>query len=154
MAAAPDTVHATCIALEGRAVLLTGRSGVGKSDLALRCLALGPPLLPGPVMLVADDRVRLRLEQGRLMASCPPAIAGRLEVRGLGILTFDSVETAEVALIVKLDQEHYVERLPASWPTVDLLGISVPELTLRAFEASAALKVMLALVHCKVAGLP
>ena len=63
MAAAPETIHATCIAVGGRAVLLRGPSGSGKSDLALRCLTLAPtPLTPLAAQLVADDRVVLRRE--------------------------------------------------------------------------------------------
>ena len=70
-------VHATCVAIGDRAVLLCGPSGSGKSDLALR-------LIDGGAQLVADDQVVLRAEGGRIVARAPEALAGRMEVRGIG----------------------------------------------------------------------
>ena len=71
-------VHGTCIAIDGAGVLLRGPSGCGKSDLALR-------LIDGGAVLVADDRVSLEARAGDLVASAPDALAGLLEVRGVGI---------------------------------------------------------------------
>src|SRR3546814_15303755 len=72
-------VHATCIAIDGRGILLRGPSGSGKSDLALR-------LIDGGALLVADDQVILTEADGELTASAPATIAGRMEVRGIGIV--------------------------------------------------------------------
>ena len=72
-------VHATAVAIDGRALLLRGPSGAGKSDLALRLIDAG-------ARLIADDQSVLRREGGRLLAAVPAAIAGLIEVRGVGIL--------------------------------------------------------------------
>ncbi len=155
MAAAPDTMHATCIALGGRGALLCGPSGSGKSDLALRCISLAPsPLLPEAARLVADDRVALRSDGPRLIAFAPAAIAGQIEVRGVGIVSVAAVETAEVGLIVDLSGGGGIERFPLRWPTRELLGVSLPIVRLHPFEASAAQKVLLILSSVGVAGLP
>jgi serine kinase of HPr protein (carbohydrate metabolism regulator) len=136
-----DTLHGTCVAIGDRGVLLTGPSGSGKSDLALRLIEDGG--VPA-ARLVADDRVRLALADGRLVASPPPTIAGRLEVRGLGIVRVPHVEQAEVALLIELVEPAEVRR----WPdrdTVSFLGTAVPRLRLAAFQASAPAKIRAAL---------
>ena len=86
-------IHASCAAREGHGVLLLGPSGSGKSDLLLRLLDRG-------FALVADDRVDL--DDG--MASAPPALAGLLEVRGLGVMHLPFLASAPVALAVELGQ--------------------------------------------------
>src|SRR5690606_32729552 len=78
------TIHATCVALGDTGILLRGRSGSGKSDLALR-------LIDGGALLVADDRVALSLEGGRVIARPPAALAGYLEVRGVGPMPVPSI---------------------------------------------------------------
>ncbi len=78
-------VHATAVAIEGEAVLLRGPSGSGKSDLALR-------LIDGGAQLVADDQTLLRRAGGRVLASAPPAIAGLLEVRGVGVVRVEAAD--------------------------------------------------------------
>ena len=92
-------IHGTTVALGPVAAILRGRSGSGKSDLALRFLARDGGGLDEPARvrrLVADDQTWLTLEAGRLFASAPPAIAGKLEVRGVGIITADYAARAEV----------------------------------------------------------
>lgn len=127
-------VHATTVALSGRAVLIRGPSGSGKSDLALRLVDEG-------AMLVADDQTGLTVENGRLMARPPPTIAGLLEVRGLGIVRLPYHLAAPVVLVADLAET--VERLPPE-ETVDLLGMAIPRVSLRPFEASATAKLRLA----------
>ncbi len=157
MAATPDdrvNLHATCIVLHGRAALIRGGSGTGKSDLALRCIGLVPaPPWPGPAMLLADDRVDVTREAGRLVARPPASLTGLIEVRGVGILPVPYVGRGDVALIADLDAPAG-PRLPDPWPSEHLLGISVPILALRAFEASAPLKLLCALAKCSVASAP
>ncbi|MEZ5753878.1 MAG: serine kinase [Paracoccaceae bacterium] len=97
-------LHATCVAVEGRGVLITGPSGAGKSALALQLLALG-------ARLVADDRVALSLRDGALWAACPPAIRGMIEARGVGLLNADPLDGAEVVLAVDMG-ERDATRLP------------------------------------------
>jgi HPr kinase/phosphorylase len=143
-----DTHHGTAIALGGDAALIVGPSGSGKSDLALRCLAVSPSeLVQGRVQLVADDRVHIvQGERGpRLVA--PETIRGKLEVRGLGVIEVPYVATADLALIAELVAPEAVERLPDPPPQRAILGFDIPVLRLTPFEASAPLKLLLALAR-------
>ena len=129
-------LHATCIAIDGRGVLLRGASGAGKSDLALRLIDQGADL-------VADDQVDLFDVDGRLTAAAPAAIAGRMEVRGIGVIPMPYLANAEVVLLVDLVPPDAVERMPE--PSLHRLGrFDVPALALAPFEASAAAKIRLA----------
>ena len=132
-----QTIHATAVAIGNRCVLLRGPSGAGKSDLALR-------LIDGGATLVADDQTELIHEQGDLVARCPSAIAGKLEVRGVGILTLPYVSSATVSMVVDLVAPEEIERLPET-ECVELLGQQVRQVSLAPFEASAPAKVRLAL---------
>lgn len=89
------TLHATCVAVDGRGLLILGPSGAGKSSLALQMMALG-------ARLVADDRVDLARRGAAVVASCPAPLRGLIEARGLGILRADPLEEAEVALVADL----------------------------------------------------
>ena len=86
-----ETVHASTVATGGRAVLLSGPSGSGKSDLALRLIDRG-------FTLVSDDQTVVMREGDRLIASAPPTIAGKLEVRGLGIVEMETLTDVPIAL--------------------------------------------------------
>lgn len=141
-----ERVHATALALGDKAVLIRGASGSGKSDLALRCVAMPPlPHMNARAELVADDQVLLTLVDGVIEASAPPAIAGKIEVRGLGILTFPYRSSARLALVVDLVPPEDVPRFPLEPQTASYLGVGVPALRLFAFEASAPVKLILAL---------
>ena len=133
-----DTLHATCVARDGRAVLLTGVSGSGKSDLALRLLQQG-------FSLVSDDQTVIKRDGDRLLATAPTSIAGKLEVRGIGIVEMEMLSDVPVALIVELLTD--MERLPDDGRARDLLGISIPLVTIDARTASAPAKVIVALNH-------
>jgi serine kinase of HPr protein (carbohydrate metabolism regulator) len=117
-------------------VLISGASGSGKSDLAMRLIDRG-------AQLVADDYVSLRAEGGRIIAAAPAAIAGRIELRGVGFLTLPYLPQAPVALIIDLDLDP--ERLPDSVMR-DYCGIALPAIGLNALEPSAAIKVEAALL--------
>ena len=97
-------LHASCIALDGRGLLILGPSGSGKSALALRLIALGAGL-------VADDRTQVAIEGGRLMARCPTPIRGVIEARGVGLMRAEAVEAAPVVLVADLGQSED-QRLP------------------------------------------
>lgn len=90
-------IHATCIAIGAKGVLILGDSGAGKSDLALR-------LIDGGAKLVADDRTELYVARGRLCARAPKSIAGLIEVRGLGIVALPFAKSATLVLAVKLQR--------------------------------------------------
>lgn len=131
-----ETVHASTVALDGRAVLITGPSGSGKSDLALRLLDRG-------FVLVSDDQTIIKKSGTRLTASAPPTIRGKLEIRGVGIVTMDQIDDQPVALVVELTSE--IRRLPDDSRERPVLGVPVPLISVDAMTASAASKVALAL---------
>jgi len=131
-----ETVHASTVALEGRAVLITGLSGSGKSDLALRLLDRG-------FALVSDDRTIIRRDGPRLIASAPPNIAGKLEIRGIGIVDLSHVEDVPVSLLVELSGD--IQRMPDEDRRRAILGVDLPLVHIDATAASAASKVSLAL---------
>ena len=131
-----ETVHASCVASDGRAVLITGLSGSGKSDLALRLLDRG-------FTLVSDDQTIVRRDGKLLIASAPPQIAGKLEVRGVGIIEVETASDVPLALVVELTSE--IQRLPDDSRERELLGVALPLVSIDATTASAASKVALAL---------
>lgn len=137
MSLPPDQiVHASCVAIGGRGVLLGGRSGAGKSDLALRLIDRGAEL-------VSDDYTELRGLGGVLLAEAPPTIADKIEVRGVGIVEMRVAVGVPVCLYADLDAPP--ERLPEA-ATIALAGLFIPRIALAALEPSAPLKLEYALV--------
>lgn len=96
------TVHASCVCVAGRGVLIRGASGTGKSHLAFALLLAGRAGLAGPVQLVADDRVVLTRRDGRLFAAAPHILAGLIEVRGAGLRRMSFLPEAAIDLVVDL----------------------------------------------------
>jgi len=138
MSVAPDEiVHASCVAIGGRAVLLAGRSGAGKSDLALRLIDRG-------AKLVSDDYTELRRLGETLLARAPGTIAGKMEVRGIGVVELEAEADVPVCLYADLDRAP--ERLPEA-QTIALGGRLIPLVALAALEPSAPLKLEYALVR-------
>ncbi len=131
-----ETLHASCVALDGRAVLITGISGSGKSDLSLRLLDRG-------FILVSDDQTIVKKIGTKLIASAPATIAGKLEIRGVGIVDMGTVQDVPVALLVHLTSD--VQRLPDDNRERPILGVNLPLVSVDAMTASAASKVALAL---------
>ncbi|NNU81541.1 serine kinase [Halovulum dunhuangense] len=104
MSDGPALLHATCVALDDRAVLLTGPSGSGKSTVALRMMALG-------ATLVADDQVLLSAHGSKLRAEAPERIAGMIEMRGIGLVRVHHAPAAWVGLVADLSRAE-VSRMP------------------------------------------
>jgi HPr kinase/phosphorylase len=130
------TFPASCVALNGAALLITGASGVGKSELALALIDRG-------AQLISDDQVALRLQGGRLIASPAQNIGGLIEVRNLGLLPMAVGEECPVALLIELNRSapRWIERPPQR----QILGISIPEVVLEPGSSVLAIKAEMAL---------
>ena len=141
-----EILHATALSINGNGVLLIGKSGSGKSDLALRCLSLSTgPFLEAPFQLVSDDQSVVTLRDEIVTLKAPDTIAGKLEVRGVGIMDVPFANEARLCLVAQLIDGE-VERHPALNPGfTTILGKSFYSLSLRPFEVSAPIKLALAL---------
>jgi serine kinase of HPr protein (carbohydrate metabolism regulator) len=132
-----STAHqATCVAIAGRGVLIEGPSGSGKSSLALALIDRG-------AVLVGDDGVLLEAAGGRLLARPHPNIAGRLEVRNLGLLSFDTCPQATISLLLVLDEA--AERFVAEAESAERAGIRLPLVRLWPWTSVLPLRAELAL---------
>ena len=140
-------MHASCVAIEGVGVLLRGPSGSGKSSLALALLTAAlrlPDGQPGPIVsFVADDRVQISNRSGRLYAAPAAAIAGLIEVRGLGILRLPSLGESPLGLVCDLVAVNQVPRLPQSNQRTIINDVSLPQLLVDANQPLAATKIIL-----------
>jgi serine kinase of HPr protein (carbohydrate metabolism regulator) len=148
---ATELAHGTCVALGRTAALLRGPPGAGKSDLALRFLFLarrGPAALEPPI-LVADDQVWLQRHAQRILVRSPETLRGRMEVRGIGIVEVKSLAEADLALVADLAPAEAIERMPEGGATTALLGVQVPRIALFPWEASAPIKLAIALARAK-----
>jgi HPr kinase/phosphorylase len=127
---ADQTLHASCVLMGESGILIRGPAGSGKSLLA-RDLILDARPLRHFARLVGDDRVRVCNRNGRLLATAVPAIAGKLEARGFGVLTMPYENSAIVRMVIDCLLEH-PPRLPApSDRTVSLCGVSLPRIGTR-----------------------
>ena len=135
-----ETIHASCVAIDGHAVLLEGRSGEGKSDLALRLIDRG-------AILVADDYTICQREGRGLIALPPPNLAGRIEVRGLGIIDLPFIDRVPIALLISILDAP--PRMPEGFTKRRIAGCDIPELALPALEPSAPIKVEFALKRAR-----
>lgn len=140
------TVHATAVAIDDKGVLLRGPSGSGKSDLALR-------LIDDGALLIADDRTGLTCRNGNVIALRPEEIAGKLEVRGVGIIKIPSIAEAAISVVVDLVDPHSIERLPECG-TAELLGCRIPRIAIAPFENSAPAKIRTAVRYPAEYGTP
>jgi HPr kinase/phosphorylase len=111
-------LHATCVRLHGRGVLIRGVSGTGKSLLAAELIRRG-------AWLVGDDAVRLERLDGRILAHRPAGIGGHLEMRHLGLAVIPSLACTTVHLVVMLTRTVTIERLPSPAST-GILGVVLP----------------------------
>jgi serine kinase of HPr protein (carbohydrate metabolism regulator) len=137
MASHPLILRGSCVSIGGRAVLLRGESGSGKSDLALR-------LIDGGAALVSDDYVQAERRGDLVWAVAPAQIAGLLEIRGAGVVALDHHEEAALRLIIDLAASEAVIRLPD--PAFEpILGVNLPKFALAPFEASTPAKIRLLL---------
>ena len=130
-------LHASCIAIGELGLLIRGASGTGKSDLVLRMLDE-----PQGAVLVADDQVILTKEYGVIYASAPPILAGKLEIRGQGIVKRPFLAKVKLSHILDLTASTDVTRMPeASELQATILNQVFPRLKLYSFHASAPARI-------------
>lgn len=132
-----ETIHASCVAWKNQGIILLGKSGSGKSDLALRLIDRG-------ARLVSDDQVIVKKQSGVLYASPPENLRGMLEVYGLGIFRVETIQDTVLKLAVSLCERNAIERLP--YPECyECLGIAIPHIPISPLDISAALKIEMAI---------
>jgi HPr kinase/phosphorylase len=141
MAAA--TVHASAVLVGARAVLIRGPSGAGKSRLAWELIAAARSGAVSFARLVGDDRVHLQSAHGRLLVRPADALAGLIELRGVGIVRCDHEPCAVVGLVVDLAVAA-AERLPQGDEVIVLQDISLPRLAVA--PAVVALPMVIAMI--------
>jgi HPr kinase/phosphorylase len=129
-------IHASCVAVGARGILLLGASGQGKSDIAMRLIDRG-------ARLVADDRCDIWTDENQLWCRPPALLAGKLEIRGLGIV--DEPYTAPVALALAVRLSANYDRMPPAEQMEKIADRSLALVTLSGFEASTPSKILRAL---------
>jgi HPr kinase/phosphorylase len=124
--------HATSVVFCGHGLLLRGKSGSGKSDLALRIMDAGGSL-------ISDDYTQLSVRDGKLFGAPPESIQGLIEVRGVGLLEVPHLASAQLDAVIECESLDEIERLPPLIHTT-LEGVKLPLLMLYPFESSAVAK--------------
>jgi HPr kinase/phosphorylase len=142
---ARSTIHASAVLVGARAVLIRGPSGSGKSRLAFDLISAAAGGRLPFARLVADDRVELEAAGGRLLVRPAPALAGLIEVRGLGIRRLPSEAVAVVGLVIDLAAAD-TQRLPAPEQFVAVIeNIQLARIAVAPGEA--ALRLVIAALH-------
>lgn len=131
---APETrLHGVLVDVHGIGILITGESGIGKSETALELIKRGH-------RLVADDAVDIKEIDGKLLGTSPYITSGMMEVRGMGIIDVPALyglssvlDVKTIGLIINLEpwkQEHDYDRLGVDGETAEILNVSVRKITL------------------------
>ena len=144
-------LHASCVAKQDQngayhGILLRGAPGAGKSDLSLRLIAAGWQLVADDQTIIApnvtDAAPHCAREKAAIIARCPPAIRGLIEMRGVGLIKMESVESAQIDCIFDLLPHEKIERYPDSEQIFDrFFGIALRKYQLCGFSASAPDKI-------------
>jgi HPr kinase/phosphorylase len=140
-------LHGTCVSVSGEGVLILGGPGAGKSDLALRLIdEPGHGISEGRMRseLVSDDQVIITRHENKLIASAPSNINGKLEIRGLGIVTLATQSSVHLSLVVKLQTHSAIERHP-DHATFDILDLALPLVEIDGNSPSAPARLRAAL---------
>jgi serine kinase of HPr protein (carbohydrate metabolism regulator) len=126
------SVHASAVRVGDRAVLIRGASGSGKSSLAFELILAGRAGIVPKAVLVGDDRVRLAVQDGQLIASSIVELAGLIEIRGLGIRRTDFVDQAPISLIVDLGASDAKRLPPPEALRTIISGVELPRIPVAA----------------------
>lgn len=132
-------MHASFVLWRNKGILFRGKSGSGKSELALKFIE------NKNAVLVADDVVELKVRQNKLWGSSPQNIRGLLEIRNVGISRYEYAEEATVSLLVNLlPAKENLERLPKN-KTENILGVEIPAIDLYAEDTTILEKIIVKL---------
>lgn len=132
-------MHASFVLWRNKGILFKGKSGSGKSELALKFIE------NKNAVLVADDVVALKTRQNKLWGYAPENIRGLLEIRNVGISRYEFAAEAEVSLLVNLVQyKENLERLPKN-KTENILGVEIPAIDLYANDTTILEKIIVKL---------
>ncbi|GAA0483867.1 HPr kinase/phosphorylase [Parasphingorhabdus litoris] len=131
-----ETRHASCVAIQAAGIMLSGPSGAGKSDLALRLIDRG-------ATLISDDYVELHDDGNQIRLNAPAKIAGKIEIRSLGI--FDCKHVSNIPLRLQVILKSKTERFPLDNQLETIMTMAIPTITINPAEASAPIKVEKAL---------
>ncbi|MEM7665789.1 MAG: HPr kinase/phosphatase C-terminal domain-containing protein [Pseudomonadota bacterium] len=115
----PTLLQTSAVAIDGRALMIEGEPGSGKSSLALALIDRG-------ATLIGDDGIEVRRDGNRVLACPPPNIAGLVEIRNVGLVEFEIAPPTPIALILTLSEE--AERLPETASPRRILGLEIPQL--------------------------
>ena len=132
-------LHGTCVDIQGSGVLICGKSGTGKSSLALQLMDRG-------AILIADDQTLLSLEREELILQSPVSLKGMMEVRGVGLCSFPVQQKSCLRLCVEICETEELERLPKPL-FIEYYDRKIPLLKLNKDDPLGALKVELKLCH-------
>jgi HPr kinase/phosphorylase len=144
-------LHGTCVSVNGEGVLILGEPGTGKSDLALRLIdepGFGVSDSLMRCMLISDDQVIITRHDNRLIASAPANISGKLEIRGLDIVTLATQSSVHLSLVVRLQSYSAIDRHP-DHATFDILGLVLPLVEIDGNSPSAPARLRAALSWLK-----
>jgi serine kinase of HPr protein (carbohydrate metabolism regulator) len=132
-----NNIHATCVDFLGKGILFVGKSGSGKSDIALRMI------MDKGAKLVADDRVDIYEKDGKIYGKAPKNLFKKIEIRNVGIAVLDNVtDVVEIVLCVELStNKDCLERLPQN-EYVEFFDVKIPKLSLYPFEMSTTNKII------------
>ncbi|NJM50393.1 MAG: aldolase [Sphingomonadales bacterium] len=132
MAQPTPAYHASAVAMGGSGVIITGPSGSGKSDLVLRLIDRG-------AKLISDDYIHLKADPAGPIITAPANIAGKLEIRGLGIVNMPFQDGVTARLLVRMASD--AERFPGPLPLIEFAGFALPTLAIDPFHQSSPIKI-------------
>lgn len=126
-------IHGTSICYKQKGLLFLGKSGNGKSDLALRLIDKG-------ANLIADDQTILTLKNNKIILTCPSEIKSKLEIRGIGIIKMPSIKEHQLDIVFQLKSFREIKRIPnENWRM--LLDQKIPYYEIDPFELSVNAKI-------------